>query len=57
MSENKKSNRGFASMSPERRKEIASLGGKRAHEKGTAHRWDSEEASVASGRRKSQLAK
>ena len=31
-----KSNRGFASMSPERQREIASKGGRAAHEKGTA---------------------
>jgi len=41
---------GFASMSPERRREIASTGGKRAHELGTAHKWTSEQAQEA-GRR------
>lgn len=39
--------RGFASMSAERRKEIASLGGKAAHERGTAFRWDREQAREA----------
>ena len=39
-----KSNRGFASMSPERQREIASKGGRAAHEKGTAHEWTPEEA-------------
>jgi uncharacterized protein len=39
-----KSRRGFASMDPERQKEIASRGGKAAHEKGTAHEWSSDEA-------------
>lgn len=38
------SNRGFASMDPERQREIASEGGKAAHEKGTAHEFTSEEA-------------
>jgi general stress protein YciG len=40
-------NRGFASMDPEQQKEIASQGGKAAHEKGTAHEFDSEEAREA----------
>ena len=42
-----KSNRGFASMDPERQRQIASEGGKAAHEKGTAHEFDSEEAREA----------
>src|SRR5215470_17749065 len=41
------SNRGFASMDPQRQREIASEGGKAAHEKGTAHEFDSEEARAA----------
>ena len=41
------SNRGFASMDPERQREIAMEGGKAAHEKGTAHEFDSEEARAA----------
>ncbi len=41
------SNRGFASMDEEKRSEIASQGGKAAHEKGTAHEFDSEEAKEA----------
>lgn len=40
-------NRGFASMPEEQVKEIASLGGKAAHEKGTAHEFTSEEAREA----------
>ena len=39
--------RGFASLSPERRREIARKGGRAAHQKGTAHEWTSEEARVA----------
>jgi len=39
--------RGFASMDPERQREIAREGGKAAHEKGTAHEFDSEEAREA----------
>lgn len=41
---------GFASMTPEKRKEIASLGGKKAHANGTAHQWTSADAREA-GRR------
>ena len=39
-----RSNRGFASMDPQRQKEIASKGGRAAHAKGTAHEWSSDEA-------------
>jgi general stress protein YciG len=39
-----KSRRGFASMDPARQREIASKGGRAAHEKGTAHEWSSGEA-------------
>ena len=45
--ESRRSKRGFASMSPERQKQIAALGGKAAHKAGTAHQWDSQAASVA----------
>lgn len=41
------SNRGFASMDPDKQREIASEGGKAAHEKGTAHEFTSEEAREA----------
>lgn len=41
------STRGFASMDPERQREIASEGGKAAHQKGTAHQFTSEEAREA----------
>jgi uncharacterized protein len=40
-------NRGFASMDEEKQREIASKGGKAAHEKGTAHEFTSEEAREA----------
>ncbi len=42
-----KSNRGFASMDPQRQREIASEGGRAAHEKGTAHEFTSDEAREA----------
>lgn len=40
-------NRGFASMDEEKQREIASKGGKAAHEQGQAHEFDSEEARKA----------
>ncbi len=42
-----KSERGFAAMDPERQREIASEGGKAAHESGNAHEFTSEEAREA----------
>jgi general stress protein YciG len=39
--------RGFASMDKEKQKAIASKGGRAAHEKGTAHEFNSHEASMA----------
>ena len=42
--------RGFASMDRDRQRQIASKGGRAAHEKGTAHEWTTEEAREA-GRR------
>ena len=41
------STRGFASMDDRRQREIASKGGKAAHEKGSAHKFTSEEARLA----------
>ena len=41
------SKRGFASMSSEEQRAIASKGGKAAHEQGVAHEWNSKEASEA----------
>ena len=41
------STRGFASMDPEKQKEIASMGGKASHQQGTGHEWSSEEAREA----------
>ena len=49
-SQSKPRSTGFALMDPERRKAIASAGGKAAHARGTAHRFDSQAASEA-GRR------
>ena len=39
--------RGFASLSPARRKEIASMGGKAAAAQGKGHRFTSQEARAA----------
>jgi uncharacterized protein len=49
MADNKggSSERGFASMDENKQREIASKGGKAAHEKGTAHEFTSEEAREA----------
>lgn len=45
--ERKKERRGFASMSRDKQREIASKGGRAAHVKGTAHEWTSDEARYA----------
>ncbi len=42
-----KSQRGFASMSEELQRRIASKGGKAAHKRGTAHEFSTEEARAA----------
>ncbi len=47
MSDKTKSKRGFASMDEKKQREIASKGGKAAHQKGTAHEFTSEEAREA----------
>ena len=46
----KKRPRGFAAMSPEKQKAIASKGGKAAHAKGRGHEWTSETARAAGAR-------
>jgi hypothetical protein len=46
-----KEDRGFASMDRAKQREIASKGGKAAHQKGTAHEWTSE----ASHRRRREM--
>ena len=57
-----KEDRGFASMDRAKQREIASKGGKAAHQKGTAHEWTSEEArdagrkgGIASHRRRREI--
>jgi hypothetical protein len=44
-----RSRKGFASMSPEKRHEMASKGGMAVHRKGTGHEWTPEEARIAGG--------
>ena len=56
MTGERKERRGFASMSPEKQREIASKGGRAAHQKGTAHEWTSEEARSA-GRKGGQISR
>jgi hypothetical protein len=52
----RKERRGFASMSREKQREIASKGGRAAHQKGTAHEWTSDEARSA-GRKGGQISR
>lgn len=52
----RKERRGFASMSAEKQREIASKGGRAAHEKGTAHEWTPDEARQA-GRKGGQISR
>ena len=56
MNAERKERRGFASMSPEKQREIASKGGRAAHEKGTAHEWTADEARNA-GRKGGQVSR
>lgn len=46
--------RGFAVLSPEKKREIARMGGKAAHQHGRAHRFTSEEARAA-GKKRHQM--
>jgi hypothetical protein len=43
-------------MSPEKQREIASKGGRAAHQKGTAHEWTADEARSA-GRKGGQVSR
>jgi general stress protein YciG len=47
--------RGFAAMSPEKKKEIAGMGGRAAHAAGRAHQFNSEEARAAGKKRHQRL--
>ena len=47
----RRSPRGFAAMDPQRQREIASLGGRAAHQSGHAHEFTSEEARAAGRKR------
>lgn len=49
----RRSLRGFAAMDPQRQREIASLGGRAAHQSGHAHEFTSDEARAA-GRKRHQ---
>ena len=51
-----KSRRGFAAMSPEQQRRIASEGGRASHESGRGHRFSSEEAREA-GRKGGQISR
>src|ERR1700676_277183 len=52
---NDKKRRGFAGRDQAKQREIASKGGRAAHQKGTAHRFTTEEARAA-GRKGGQVA-
>jgi general stress protein YciG len=52
----RRSVRGFAAMDPQRQREIASLGGRAAHQSGHAHEFSSEEARAAGRKRHSRSA-
>jgi len=43
--------RGFAAMSPEKKREIAGMGGRAAHASGRAHQFTTEEARAAGKKR------
>mgnify|MGYP001282620395 CR=1 FL=1 len=43
----RRQHRGFAAMNEKRQREIASMGGRAAHEHGKAHEFDSREATAA----------
>ena len=45
--ERERKGRGFAGMNAQKQREIASKGGRAAHQKGTAHEFDSSEARSA----------
>jgi hypothetical protein len=54
--EGRKSRRGFAAMSADKQRQIASKGGRAAHAKGTAHEWSADEARSA-GRKGGQVSR
>jgi len=47
MKESRISQRGFASMDPDKQRELARRGGRAAHEKGSAHEFTHDEAKAA----------
>lgn len=51
-----RSRRGFAAMDPDRQREIASLGGRAAHQSGHAHEFTTEEARAAGKKRHLRVA-
>lgn len=51
-----KKRKGFAAMTAEQRRIIASKGGRAAHKKGTAHEWTRVEARIA-GQRGGQISR
>lgn len=52
-----KARRGFATMSPERQRAIASQGGRAAHQQGGAHEWSTDEAKSSRQKRRTSVRK
>lgn len=48
---------GFASMDPEKRKQVAAMGGKKAHELGVGHRFAAGEEAREAGRKGGRVSK
>lgn len=57
MTDTTKKPRGFQILTPERRKEIATAGGRAAHASGNAHQYTPAEARAAAAARKDRQAK
>ena len=49
--------RGFAALTPEQRRDVASQGGRAAHASGNAHQFTSEEARAAGSKRHANAAR
>jgi len=49
--------RGFASLTPKRRSEIAAKGGRAAHAAGTAHRWKAGKEAETAGRKGGRISR
>lgn len=57
MKDRPKGKQGFASLTPERRKEIAAMGGRRAQALGVCHRWTSGAEASEAGRKGGRISR